>query len=51
VMTHAHITTGPTDLGNAAMDIFRFDRTGRIVEHWDAVQPVEANSANDNTQF
>ena len=41
VMTHAHITTGaPSDLGNAAMDIFRFDRTGRIVEHWDAVQPV-----------
>jgi predicted SnoaL-like aldol condensation-catalyzing enzyme len=51
VMTHAHITTGPNDLGNAAMDIFRFDRTGRIVEHWDAVQPVEAAPANDNTQF
>lgn len=51
VMTHAHITTGPDDLGNAAMDIFRFDRTGRIVEHWDAVQPVEADPANDNTQF
>jgi predicted SnoaL-like aldol condensation-catalyzing enzyme len=52
VMTHAHITTGePDDLGNAAMDIFRFDRTGRIVEHWDAVQPVEPNPANDNTQF
>jgi predicted SnoaL-like aldol condensation-catalyzing enzyme len=51
VMTHAHITTGPNDLGNAAMDIFRFDRFGKIVEHWDAVQPVEANPANDNTQF
>ena len=51
VMTHAHITTGPSDLGNSAMDIFRFDRTGRIVEHWDAVQPVEAKPANDNTQF
>ena len=51
VMTHAHITTSATDLGNAAMDIFRFDRHGKIVEHWDAVQPVEANSANDNTQF
>jgi len=33
------------------MDIFRFDRTGRIVEHWDSVQPVEANPLNDNTQF
>lgn len=51
VMTHAHITTGPDDLGNVAMDIFRFDRTGRIVEHWDSVQAVEANPANDNTQF
>lgn len=51
VMTHAHITTGPDDLGSAAMDIFRFDARGKIVEHWDAVQPVEANPANDNTQF
>ena len=51
VMTHAHITTGPDDLGNAAMDIFRFDERGKIVEHWDAVQPVEAEPANDNTQF
>jgi predicted SnoaL-like aldol condensation-catalyzing enzyme len=51
VMTHAHVTTGPNDLGNAAMDIFRFDRRGKIVEHWDAVQPVEADPANDNTQF
>jgi predicted SnoaL-like aldol condensation-catalyzing enzyme len=52
VMTHAHVTTGePDDLGNAAMDIFRFDRTGRIVEHWDAVQAVSANPMNDNTQF
>ncbi len=51
VMTHAHITTDAEDLGNAAMDIFRFDRTGRIVEHWDAVQPVSATPMNDNTQF
>jgi predicted SnoaL-like aldol condensation-catalyzing enzyme len=51
VMTHAHITTGPNDLGNAAMDIFRFDRHGKIVEHWDAVQAVHPNPMNDNTQF
>ena len=51
VMTHAHVTLNPEDLGMAAMDIFRFDKTGRIVEHWDAVQPVEPNPANDNTQF
>jgi predicted SnoaL-like aldol condensation-catalyzing enzyme len=51
VMTHAHITRNADDLGNAAMDIFRFDRHGKIVEHWDAVQAVEANPMNDNTQF
>ena len=51
VMTHAHITTGPDDLGNVAMDIFRFDRTGRIVEHWDAVQAIEPNPANENGQL
>jgi predicted SnoaL-like aldol condensation-catalyzing enzyme len=51
VMTHAHVTTSPDDLGSAAMDIFRFDNTGRIVEHWDAVQDVHPMPANDNTQF
>jgi predicted SnoaL-like aldol condensation-catalyzing enzyme len=51
VMTHSHITTGPDDIGNSAMDIFRLDETGRIIEHWDAVQPVEPNPANDNTMF
>jgi predicted SnoaL-like aldol condensation-catalyzing enzyme len=51
VVTHSHITTDPDDLGSAAMDIFRLDRKGKIVEHWDAVQPVEEFSLNDNTQF
>jgi predicted SnoaL-like aldol condensation-catalyzing enzyme len=51
VVTHSHITTSPDDLGNAAIDIFRLDTAGKIVEHWDAVQPVEANPLNDNTQF
>lgn len=51
VMTHAHVTTSAADLGNVAMDIFRFDNTGRIVEHWDSVQPVEANPANGNGQL
>lgn len=51
VMTHGHLTFFPGDLGSAAMDIFRFDATGRIVEHWDAVQDVPAESANDNGMF
>lgn len=51
VMTHGHLTLFPGDLGSAAMDIFRLDETGRIVEHWDAVQEVPEESANDNTMF
>lgn len=51
VVTHGHLTLFPGDLGSAAMDIFRFDETGRIVEHWDVVQDVPEESANDNGMF
>lgn len=51
VMTHGHVTFFPGHLGLAAMDIFRFDNTGRIVEHWDAVQEVPEESMNENGMF
>ena len=47
VVTHGVIRTSPEDRGTAAADIFRLE-DGKIVEHWDVLQPVPEQSANDN---
>jgi predicted SnoaL-like aldol condensation-catalyzing enzyme len=50
VAIHSHYKSGPDDLGLAVLDIYRV-RDGKVVEHWDVIQPVPATSANDNTMF
>lgn len=47
VWEHALLTRGPDDPGIAAVDIYRVE-DGMIVEHWDVVQQVPAETASGN---
>lgn len=50
VVTHSNLRNEPGDLGMAVADFFRL-KDGKIVEHWDVIQDVPAESANNNTMF
>ena len=50
VAVHYHSQATREDRGVAVVDIFRVEGC-RMVEHWDVVQPVPEESANDNTMF
>jgi predicted SnoaL-like aldol condensation-catalyzing enzyme len=50
VILHVHAVREPGTRGNAIIDIFKLEN-GKIVEHWDTVQPIPENPANNNTMF
>ena len=50
VILHVHGVREPGERGVAIVDIFRLEN-GKIVEHWDVIQPVPEKTANDNGMF
>ncbi|MFM0319831.1 ester cyclase [Paraburkholderia nemoris] len=50
VYVHVLFRSAPSDRGRAVVNIYRI-RGKQIVEHWDVVQPVPAESRNANTMF
>jgi predicted SnoaL-like aldol condensation-catalyzing enzyme len=50
VVTHSLLKFSPDDGGTVAADFFRLD-DGKIVEHWDVLQPWPEESANPHPMF
>jgi predicted SnoaL-like aldol condensation-catalyzing enzyme len=47
VILHVHSIREPGTRGAAVIDIFRLE-DGKIVEHWDVIQPIPDKAANTN---
>jgi len=50
VAVHVRSFDGPTKNGEAGVDIFRLEG-GKIVEHWDVIQPIPDSLPHSNTMF
>lgn len=50
VALHTH-QRWPGNEEYVTMDFFRFDNNGKIVEHWDSMQQIPEESANNNTMY
>lgn len=50
VALHTH-QTWPEGDEYVTMDFFRFNGSGKIVEHWDSIQQIPETSKNGNTMY
>jgi predicted SnoaL-like aldol condensation-catalyzing enzyme len=50
VALHTH-QVWPDNVEYVTMDFFRFDDKGKIFEHWDSMQQIPEESANNNKMY
>jgi len=50
VVLHLHGQRGPHPFGESVVDIFRIEN-GKVVEHWDIIQPIPESADNANSMF
>ena len=52
-LPRVHAVREPGTRGNAIFDLFRLDDNGKVLEHWDAVQPIPEpeKAMNKNGMF
>ncbi|MDK4688463.1 nuclear transport factor 2 family protein [Kingella negevensis] len=51
VMLHVFSQVNPQDKGEAVVDIFRFDKNGKIVAHWDVIQTMPDSTVSGRGMF